>query len=243
MNATRKTTIDKAALRRLYAAPTFSPTDCPNYITYRDYEQYRWYARVLAPLLIATGGGPLFVGHRVAVLHGESPCETWMIVRYPTHRGMLRMILNPYYFFVANRFREKGTAKLELAFTAPRDPKSGLQRSPFALGLHVRAPDADRFFAAVRALAGGAGLDVVYESESRLSFDFIRDPRPFDPNPLTYPITLAIGAKSEEPLRAFAADPALRALLESQGKASAQLYARADKYEYLRFGAPRHRGA
>ena len=50
MNDTRKTTIDKAALRRLYAAPTFSPTDCPNYITYRDYEQYRWYARVLAPL-------------------------------------------------------------------------------------------------------------------------------------------------------------------------------------------------
>ena len=234
--------IDKKALARLLKAPTFSPTDCPNFITYKDYNQYRWYARSLAPLLLATGGGPIFVGNRVATLSGESPGETWMVVRYPTHRGMLRMILNPYYMLVANRFREKGTARLELAFTQPRNPRSKPAKHPLLLGLHVHSNAADNFFATIRRLAEGAAVTVVYESEVRLDFDFIPNPRPMDPNPLTYPTTVALAGGSAAVLRAFAQSVAVQALLDAQLEACAQLYERADKYEYLRFGPSPHHG-
>ncbi len=235
--------IDRKALFRLLKQPKFSPADCPNFLTYKDYEQYRWYARTLAPLLLVTGGGPLFIGNRIDTLHGSVPCDTWMVVRYPSHRGMLRMIMNPYYSLLPNRLREKGTQKLELAFTQPHDPESGLEKCPLVLALHVGIRDgssaADEFFPAVRHLAGQRGLSVVYESESRLDFDFIREPRDADPSPLTYPVT-AVLAGTESVLREFAGQPELVQLLEAQQRASANLYQRGARMDYLRFGKARH---
>lgn len=231
-----KTTINRARLRALMAQPPFSPTDCPNFITYKDYGHYCWYARVLLPLLLVTRGGPLFVGHRKATLLGESPGETWMVVRYPSHRRMLLMVMNPYYALVANRFRERGTARLELGFTRPLDPHSGLQRHSLVLGIHVRPADAGAFFTALRALVEKAGLVTAYESELRLSLDFIENPRPNDPNPLTYPVTVAVAGATETALRAFAADAALAGLLKAQPAACVQLYERAGPYDYIRLG-------
>lgn len=227
---------DARAFRRVYAAPTFAPTDCPNYLTYADFSQYQWYARLLAPVLLATGGGPLFVGNRVDTLHGESPCETWMVVRYKNHRRMLAMIANPYYAWV-NRFRERGTAKLELGFTEPRDPASGLEKHRWVLGIHAAPRDSNDFFAALRGIAATAGVPVVYESEQRLGFEFVVAPRPFDPNPLTYPITAALGADTAEPLAAFALRAELAKLLDgATERACVQLYRRGGTRDYLRFG-------
>lgn len=241
--STPRSRFDARAFRRVYAAPTFAPTDCPNYLTYADFSQYQWYARLLAPVLLATGGGPLFVGNRVATLCGESPCETWMVVRYKNHRRMLAMIANPYYAWV-NRFRERGTARLELGFTEPRDPASGLEKHRFVLGLHVATRDPNDFFASLRALAAAAALPVVYESELRLGFEFVVAPRPCDPNSLTYPITAALGASAPEPLSAFAARDDLAKLLDSATeRACVQLYRRGGTRDYLRFGAaPAHPG-
>jgi uncharacterized protein (DUF1330 family) len=228
--------IDWNALRRLRSAPTFSPTDCPNFITYRDYEQYRWYARVLTPLLLATGGGPLFVGKRMATLLGDSPGETWMVVRYPSHRGMLRMIFNPYYLLVANRFRAKGTARIELAFTQPRSNDRALAKQPMVLGVHVETDDASGFFEQLRQYAVSSGLRVVYESEHRLNLDFIRRPRRADPVPLTYPTTAALAGDNTAALEQFAGRADVKELLDAQRRACVQLYEGAGKFELLRFG-------
>lgn len=227
---------DARAFKRVYSAPIFAPTDCPNYLTYADFAQYQWYARLLAPVLLATGGGPLYVGNRLETLRGESPCETWMVVRYKNHRRMLAMIANPYYAWV-NRFRERGTARLELGFTEPRDPRSGLETHRFVLGVHVATRDPNDLFARLQALAAAASLPVVYESELRLGFEFVVAPRPCDPNPLTYPVTAALGAAAPEPLRAFATGDALAKLLDSATeRACVQLYRRGGTRDYLRFG-------
>lgn len=230
--------IDRAALSRLLDAPTFSPTDCPNFLSYASFEQYRWYARLLTPLLLATRGGPLFIGHRVATLRGHSPGETWMLVRYPDHRAMLKMIANPYYAFV-NHFRERGTAHLELAFTEPRDPQSGIERQRWVLGVHARTGSPSELFAGVRTIAERRGLAVVYESEQRLTLDFLVRPRANDPNPLTYPITTAIGCGTEGPLRDLAEAGDLTALLDDTEDACVQLYRRGRMRDYLRFGRRR----
>lgn len=228
---------DRKALGRLMRAPTFSPTDCPNFITYKDFNQYRWYVRSVAPLLVVTRGGPIFVGHRTSTLFGESPGEAWMVVRYPNHRAMIRMVSNPYYLLVANRFREKGTARLEIAFTQPRTPASKMATHPVVLGLHVDTRDADGFFGAAAQCAEDAGVAVVYESDLRLNFDFIRRPRSVDPNPLTYPTTVALAGDSAAALRDLARSDAVQTLLGAQTKACAQLYQRAGRWDLLRFGS------
>lgn len=237
---------DRKAFIRLMKQPTFSPTDCPNFLSYKSYSLYCWYARTLAPLIAITGGGPLFVGNRLATLLGDKPCDTWMVVRYPNHRAMLKMAMNPYYNLVCNPLRVRATKRLELGFTQPRDPDSNLQRQPLVLALHVANDDADDFFASVRGVATAAGLNIVYESEHRLDLDFFRKPRPSDPNPLTYPITVALAsdeAANETALRKFAESPALGALLAEQTQASVNLYARAGKYDYLKFGGAKPHAA
>ncbi|RMF18059.1 MAG: DUF1330 domain-containing protein [Candidatus Dadabacteria bacterium] len=223
--------IDRSAFVRLARRPTFTPTDCPNFIRYRDERWYHWYARVIAPLLAVTGGGPMFVGAPIEVLSGDYPFETWMVVRYPTHRRMLAMIVNPYYTFVCNPLRERGTAVLELAFTEPQHADKELARQREVLGLHLAPAEQDPVPELSR-LAGARGLRVVYASRSRYDFDFITRPRPVDPSPLTWPVTVALAGPTEE-LRAFVADPEVSAILRAQKRAAAVRYRRKGTKEML----------
>ena len=71
---------------------------------------------------------------------------------------------------------------------------------------------------------------------SRYDFDFIRNPAPADPSPLTYPVTVALAGSSEAVLEAFARQHDLAKLLEAQQRAAVVLYERAGKYDYLKFG-------
>lgn len=217
---------------RVFREPTFRPTDCPNFLTYADEAQYRWYARLLAPLLVATGGGPHFIGNHVETLSGSKPCDTWMVVRYRSHRHMMGMIASPYYLFV-NRFRERGTARLELAFTQPSDPESPLRSARHVLVVHADGIVPERLFASLRSLPRPPGVEVVYESVSRLDFSFLRNPRACDPNPLTYPLTFAFGASDEASLRAFAAAPALLQAIARAPRAALALYRRGSVRQYL----------
>jgi hypothetical protein len=188
-----------------------------------------------------TGGRVVFMGKRVGTLYGEPTGDVWMVVRYPSHRAFLRMISNPWYLLVCNRFRERGTARLELAFTQPRDPASPLHRQRWALGVHAHVGDEDggngRFFDALASIATDAGLEVVYASELRADLDLVRHPRPVDPNRLTHPTTAAIGGGARAALRGLAESAPLRALLDRQRKACAQLYRRGGRLELVRFGA------
>ncbi len=77
--------IDPKTFIRLMKKPGYSQTDCPNFIAYRNLNTYRWYARVIAPLLIITGGGPLFVGNRKKKLFGASMTSIpgwWLRLRF-----------------------------------------------------------------------------------------------------------------------------------------------------------------
>jgi uncharacterized protein (DUF1330 family) len=226
--------IDKKALSQLMKEDVFSPTDCPNFITYKNYNSYRWYARLVAPLLKLAGGRPVFAGRRLETISGESPCETWMIVRYPSHRAMLRMVMNPYYMLI-NRFRERGVARMELAFTQPLRDDRELSRQPFVCCLHVRTSDAERFFEAAHAHADEAGLSMVYGSTVQLEFNFIKRKPANGPNPLTYPVTAAVGGADIEALTEFARQDRLRGWLEAETAAHCvQLYERMDPRSMLR---------
>ncbi len=178
----------------------------------------------------------MFTGLRNSVLWGEFPFDSWMVVRYPSHRKMLKMISNPYYVAVCNPIRKRAVAQFELAFTKPRDPDSGLQRHRQVLAFHVEPTNAESFLSKVRALAETADLPVVYESVSCLDFDFISDPAANDPQPLTWPVTAALATGSKERLREFAASKPVERLLAAQKSACAVLYDRADKLYYLKFG-------
>ena len=216
--------------------PGFKPTDCLNFIAYKNLNAYRWYARLLAPLLLATGGGPLFTGNKKEVLWGDFDFDTWMVVRYPSHQGMLKMVANPYYLLVCNPFRKRAVANFELAFTQPHDPESGLHRNAQVLALHANPTNPDTFLAGIRKRAEQAGLRAVYESESRYDFDFITNPAPADTSKLTYPVTIALAADTEPAVRDFARQADVVAILSEQIAACMVLYDRVSKFYYLKVG-------
>src|SRR5512135_1035948 len=112
------TAIDWNELRRVFLRPTWTPTDCPNFLVYEDKNEYRKYALGITPLLALGGARVRWMGERLETLRGDSPCDTLMIVRYKSHRAMMAMILLPYYQII-NRYRIRGTRRLQLSFTEP----------------------------------------------------------------------------------------------------------------------------
>ncbi|GEM_PF-4554753 len=219
--------------------PIFSPTDIPNFITYKNYQMYCCYALAVTPLLLKAGGRPIFAGNRIATIAGKSPSEVWMVVRYPDHRTMLRMISNRYYSLI-NGLRERGVAKFEAAFTQARNPKSALPYQKEVLVFHVDTNRTDLFFSSIRQLIDGKSLKVVYESEVRLHFNFFVNLKPSDGNPPTYPITVAFGADDTDELLSFAKNKEVLALLnELCNMYCIQLYEKADVNQYLKFRKPK----
>ncbi len=73
----------------------------------------------------------------------------------------------------------------------------------------------------------------------RLDFEFVVDPRPNDPNRLTYPVTAAVGGSDEATLRAFAESANLAAALDRCERACVQLYRRGSTRELLGFATIR----
>lgn len=224
--------IDWKELRRVFMLPAWTPTDCPNFLAYADKREYRKYALGIMPLLAAGGARVRWYGDRVETLRGDSPCETLMIVRYRSHRAMMAMILLPYYQYI-NKFRIRGTRTLQLSFTEPVAPAESLGREPFVLGVHADAAEPGVLLRRVQAAAEAHGLALSYASADRQGFTFIRRPRPNDPNPLQYPLTILLGAADEAKLRALAADPALTAALDAARSACVQLYRRASPRDIL----------
>jgi len=105
------------ALTKLYRSKLPEPIDVPNLLTYANEEAYRWYGLMVSPVLALNGGRLRWAGSHVDTLHGERLCDSLLIVRYPSHRHFVRMVLTPYYMLVANPIRERAVARFEASFT------------------------------------------------------------------------------------------------------------------------------
>ena len=124
--------------------------------------------------------------HERALL-GEPLADKLLVVRYPSHRRFLAMVLNPYYFAI-NEFRERGVTRFEASFTKvasrrrerPRRARGGSSWSTIVLP--TRSPE-------IRAALEQAVGPLVYASSLVQSMTMLAPPRPTDPNPISLPQT------------------------------------------------------
>jgi hypothetical protein len=211
------------ALARLYRSKLPEPIDVPNLLTYADEGAYRWYALAVGPVLALNRGSLRWAGRHVAALHGERLSDSLLIVRYPSHRHFVRMLLTPYYLLVANPIRERAVARFEASFTSPEAtfPDLHHERVLLALGHDSDLPE-------VEAALERAGGHRAYAT--RVVSKILGPPRrPADARPLRFS-RLSLWAFADEAQARDVMSPELTAGLEA-ARATLQLYLRKARRE------------
>jgi uncharacterized protein (DUF1330 family) len=173
------------------------PVDVVNLITTARFDRYRWYALLVLPVMTAAGGRVLWMARLERVVAGEPQAEKLLLVRYPSHRRFVAMVLNPYYLAI-NRLREAGVRRLEASFTHASCAAADLAARRELLGVHFASPPGNDVLEAVRSALGARGYELVYATRTVADMDFLARPEPSDPNPLTFP-QLALFAGGDEP--------------------------------------------
>jgi uncharacterized protein (DUF1330 family) len=245
--------VDLGAWARRFASPTRRPTDALNVIDHRDAGAYRWYAAAALPMLVPARAFPLWGGRWRRSLAGERWCETLLVVRYPSHRVFMLMVTSPYYL-LANRLRTRAVSRFELGFTEPLLAGRAIRGTEHVLGVHFDAADPRAALTAMqdalgaelgpappppappparRPPRGAARAALRYASAVYAPLDFLRDPRPDDPNPLRYASTALFALDAPERADALLADGRIARLLDIAPGASVQLYRRTGLREYL----------
>jgi uncharacterized protein (DUF1330 family) len=167
-----------------------APVDVVNLITPSRFDRYRWYGLLVMPVMTAVGGRVLWMARHERTISGEQQAEKFLIVRYPSHRRFMAMILNPYYIAI-NRFREAGVARFEASFTHASHTDAGLARRKRLVGVHFHGPlDA--------VVAAMDGCELVYATRATTSLGFLDPPSPTDPNPMTYPNVALFATAGDE---------------------------------------------
>jgi uncharacterized protein (DUF1330 family) len=210
--------IDPAAVARLARSDLPRPLDVLNLIHLADARSYARYGLAVIPAMLTVGAKLRWMGTHTRALIGEPQAESLLIVRYPSHRRMLVMTLNPYYL-VINRLRERGVRAFEAAFTHPHFERAPLHSERSLLMAHFNSPTTlDHVRAAIEPQVG----PLVYASYEVASASYLRGRRPTDPNPLTYRNLACFAASAESD---FDTPPL--------GDASLQLYQRASPRKLL----------
>jgi uncharacterized protein (DUF1330 family) len=156
-----------------------TPVDVINLITPSRFDRYRWYGLLVMPVMTAVGGRLLWMGKHERTICGERQADKFLIVRYPSHRRFMAMVLNPYYIAI-NRLREAGVSRFEASFTHASHAEHDLGRRKLLVGVHFHGALDD-------VVAAMDGCELVYATRATASLGFLDPPEATDPNPMTYP--------------------------------------------------------
>ncbi len=173
------TRIRPRGVLRLARQDVPGPVDVVNLITTSRFDRYRWYGLLVLPVMTLVGGRVLWMARHEQTIAGERQAEKFLIVRYPSHRRFMAMVLNPYYIAI-NRLREAGVSRFEASFTHASHLAPDLGRRKLLVGVHFDGP-LDVVVAAMD------GCELVYATQATASLGFLDPPAPTDPNPMRYP--------------------------------------------------------
>jgi uncharacterized protein (DUF1330 family) len=164
------------AIARLWRADVPRPADVLNLIETGDARSYRRYGLLVAPVLLAVGGRPVWMGRREHIVAGAPAADKLLIVRYPSHRRFLAMTLSPWWQAI-NPLRERGVTRFEAAFFHASTSERGLRHRRSVLGVGFDG-DLDLLVDAI----GPAPLVYAARRTARLD-EILSDLRPTDPHP------------------------------------------------------------
>lgn len=172
-------------VRELWRRDLPTPVDVVNLITPASFDRYRWYGLLVMPALAAVGARVLWMGRFEREIAGTRQAEKLLIVRYPSHRRFLAMVLNPYYLAI-NLLREAGVRRFEASFTHASHADTDLSRRGQLIGVHFNSPSGADALGPIRACFEQAGYRLAYATSASSSLGILEPPRPTDPNPLTF---------------------------------------------------------
>jgi hypothetical protein len=179
---------DPAALAAYSALRLPCPVHALNLVRFRDRRSYLLYGLLLAPYALARGARALWAAVLDMPLLGEVRADEVAIVSYPRPRTLAGIVAGDYYSWV-NRWRVKGTGRLEFGLTEPTAGNVSLRLTgPCAVVQHN--DDAVDATSLVREVA--PVLRLRYASRLRAGFPAMLDAEPGDPEPLHYRHTLLL---------------------------------------------------
>lgn len=172
-------------VRELWRRDVPAPVDVINLITPANFDRYRWYGLLVMPPLFAVGARVLWMGRLEREIAGAQQAEKLLIVRYPSHRRFLAMVLNPYYLAI-NLLREAGVRRFEASFTHASHADSDLSHRRHLVGVHFNSPAGADALGPIRECFEDAGYRLAYATRASSSLGILEPSRPTDPNPLTF---------------------------------------------------------
>ena len=175
--------IDWPAARELERRTLPEPVDALNLVCFADEMSYRWYGLLLAPRLLILGAWPVWVAtHEETLLGGEGADEI-VIIRYPTHRILVRAVMGRYYALV-NRLRENGVRSFEFSITERLLGGPGLKPGEFLLVLHYNTSPGEEHqcLDQLRAVLETGARRLVYASREVAHLAIFKPMLPSDPN-------------------------------------------------------------
>lgn len=170
------------------------PVDVINLIHTERFDRYRWYALFVFPAMLAVGARVEWMGRLERAINGPAQADKLLVVRYPSHRRFLAMVLNPYYLMI-NRLREAGVERFEASFTHASVSAPDLLRRKVLVGAHFRGDDDT--LARVREILEPVAGELVYATSAVASLNVLDPVVDTDPHPLTYD-RLALFAPAED---------------------------------------------
>jgi hypothetical protein len=179
--------IDWPAALELERRALPEPVDALNLVCFADEVSYRWYGMLLAPRLLILGAWPVWVATREETLLGGEGADEIVIIRYPTHRILVRAVMGRYYALV-NRLREKGVRSFEFSITERVLGGPELRRGELFLvaQYNPQHDEEERCLHGLRAVLETGARRIVYGSREVAHLAIFKPMLPSDPNRSRY---------------------------------------------------------
>ena len=190
--------IDKQLVKELGKKNLPTPLDALNLITFDNEKSYRLYGFLASPLVLLLGGRPVWVGRFEKSIYGKKLADEIVIIRYPSHRVLLKIVCSKYYNLV-NYWREKG-GKLEFSLT--KQIYKNLKPKGHCLVIHynLRNENIDTTLMNLKSIIAEYGGRLYYASYETSILNIFKSLIPSGPNPARYKHTAIFSYTSNQSL-------------------------------------------
>lgn len=192
--------INQDALKKLREGNIPPPVDALNLVVLQDVKAYRLYGLLLAPQVLLMGGSIVYAGIHKKSIYGGKKADEVVIIRYPTHRTLLKIVCGKYYSWV-NEWREKGVKNFEFSLTKQILGDKGIDNGGMNIFLSYNlksGKNAEETLTALRLIFKEKNLEISYASYETGTLSIFDSPMPSDPNPAEYKNTAVINVDDIE---------------------------------------------
>ncbi len=176
--------IDKQLVKELGKKDLPTPLDALNLITFDDEKSYRLYGFLASPLVLLLGGRPVWIGRYEKSVYGKKIADEIVIIRYPSHWVLLKIVCSKYYNIV-NHWREKGGA-LQFSLTKQIYGKIKPKGQSLVIQYNLRNKNIDTTLMNLKNIVEEHNRQLFYASYETAILNIFKPSTSSVPNPVQY---------------------------------------------------------